>query len=260
MKGLAFYLMSKAASPISLNRAEMTRRAIIIGASSGIGRALASVLAKHGYRLGLAARRLPLLLSLQQELGGQTIVRQMDVSNPDTAIAQFSALIEELGGVDLVVISAGTGFLNPDLAWELERQTIAVNVAGFTALADETIRYFLQAGQGHLVGISSLAALRGNGLAPAYNASKAYLSNYLQGLRYQVASRGLPIVITDIQPGFVDTRMAQGATLFWVASTEKAAEQIYQAIRQKRKQAYITKRWRLFAWLLRLAPDRFFEK
>ncbi len=110
------------------------------------------------------------------------------------------------------------------------------------------------------MGISSLAALRGNSLAPAYNASKAFVSTYLQGLRYKVARLGLPITITDIQPGFVDTAMAQSPSLFWVASPEKAAGQIYEAIRRKRKQATITKRWRLFAWFLKLAPDWFFER
>jgi short-subunit dehydrogenase len=158
------------------------------------------------------------------------------------------------------VISAGTGFLNPNLSWELEKQTIDVNVSGFTALADAAMQYFMQSGRGHLVGISSLAALRGNRLAPAYNASKAFMSIYLQGLRYKVAGLGLPITITDIQPGFVDTAMAQSPSLFWVASTEKAANQIYTAIHRKRKQATITKRWRLFAWILKLAPDRFFER
>jgi len=86
------------------------------------------------------------------------------------------------------------------------------------------------------------------------------VSNYLQGLRYKVAGLGLPITVTDIQPGFVDTAMAQGPSLFWVASPEKAAAQIYEAIRRKRRQATITKRWRLFAWVLKLAPDRFFER
>jgi short-subunit dehydrogenase len=234
--------------------------AIVIGASSGIGRALAKILAEHGYAVGLAARRLPLLASLQEEIGSPTVIRQMDISDPNRATSQFHELVQELGGVDLVVISAGTGFLNPNLSWGLEKQTIDVNVSGFTALADAAMQHFIQSGAGHLVGISSLAALRGNSLAPAYNASKAFVSNYLQGLRYKVAGLGLPIAITDIQPGFVDTGMAQSPSLFWVASPEKAAGQIYQAIHQKRKQATITKRWRLFAWFLKLAPDWFFER
>ncbi len=180
-------------------------KAIVIGASSGIGRALAKVLAEHGFAVGLAARRLPLLASLQEEIGSQSTIQQMDISDPERATGQFFELVREMGGVDLVVISAGTGFLNPNLAWELEKQTIQVNVSGFTALADAALQHFIQSGKGHLVGISSLAALRGNGLAPAYNASKAFVSTYLQGLRYKVAGLGLPITVTDIQPGFVDT-------------------------------------------------------
>jgi short-subunit dehydrogenase len=237
----------------------MMENAIVIGASSGIGRALAKVLAERGYALGLAARRLPLLVSLQKEIASPTAIRQMDISDTGKATGLFFELVQEMGGVDLVVISAGTGFPNPNLDWGYEKRTIEVNVSGFTALADAAIRYFIGTGQGHLVGISSLAALRGNSEAPAYNASKAFMSTYLQGLRYKVKGLGLPITVTDIQPGFVDTSMAQSPSLFWVASPEKAADQIYQAIRRKRKQAYITKRWRLFAWVLKLAPDRFFE-
>ncbi len=96
-------------------------KAIVIGASSGIGRALAKLLAEHGYAVGLAARRLPLLASLQEEIGSPTAIRQMDISDPNRATGQFHELVQEMGGVDLVVISAGTGFLNPNLSWGLEK-------------------------------------------------------------------------------------------------------------------------------------------
>jgi short-subunit dehydrogenase len=184
----------------------------------------------------------------------------MDVSHPQEAISRFSELIEEMGGVDLVVISAGTGFLNPDLDWDKECETIAVNVTGFAAIANVAMHHFLQKGAGQLVNVSSLAAIRGNGSAPAYNASKAFESNYLDGLRQKIARLRLPVTITDIQPGFVDTEMAKGEGLFWVAPPEKAARQIYQAIRAKKKHAYITKRWRLVAWFFKLIPDSIYER
>jgi short-subunit dehydrogenase len=234
--------------------------AIIIGASSGIGRALARVLANHGYRLGLAARRLPLLAELQNDIGAGALIRKMDVADAPAATALLTGLIDELGGVDLIVISAGTGFLNPDLEWEKERDTIAVNVAGFTAIATTAIRYFIHMGTGHLVNLSSLAALRGGRHAPGYNASKAYSSNYMEGLRQKVGQLHLPIMVTDVQLGFVDTAMAQGDRLFWVASPEKAALQIYRAIKTKKKHAYVTRRWALFAFLMKHLPTRLYDR
>jgi short-subunit dehydrogenase len=230
-------------------------KAIVIGASSGIGRALALRLARAGYAVGLTARRLPLLLELQAGIGPRAFVRQMDVSDPAHAMPSLEALIEQMQGVDLIVVNAGTGHINPDLAWGLEDETIGVNVLGFTAMANVAFRYFVRRGTGHLVSISSIAALRGHGAAPAYNASKAFVSTYMDGLRHRVARLHSPIAITDIQPGFVDTAMAQGPHVFWAASPEKAAEQIYQVIRRRRRRAVITRRWRLIAWLIRLTPD-----
>jgi short-subunit dehydrogenase len=236
------------------------RKAIIVGASSGIGKSLAQTLARDGYRVGLAARRLSLLLDLQQEIGDQNLVKQIDVSNIHDSMLRFSELIKEMGGVDLVIISAGTGFMNPDLDWDKENETIAVNVTGFAAIANLAVRHFIKNGAGHLVNISSIAAIRGSGNAPAYNASKAFESVYMDGLRHKVAILGLSITITDIQPGFVDTAMAQGEGLFWVASLEEAARQIHQTIRGKKKHSYITKRWRLIAWLLKFAPDSIYRR
>ncbi len=235
-------------------------KAIIVGASSGIGRALAKSLAKRGYIVGLVARRLAFLLELQQEIGHQAWVKQIDISKTHDAILQFSEFVQEMGSPDLIILSAGTGFINPDLDWNKENETIAVNVAGFTAITNVAIQHFIKKGSGHLVNISSIAALRGNGSNPAYNASKAFESIYLEGLRHKIAQLRLPITITDIQPGFVDTAMAQGKGLFWVASPEEAAKQICQAIRRKKKHAYITKRWRLIAWFLKLAPDRVYHR
>ena len=230
-------------------------KAIIIGASSGIGRELAIILSHNGYTVGLTGRRLHLLDELESRLPGPAFSRQMDISDHPRAMKSLEDLIEEMGGLDLMVISAGIGFINPDLNWAQELQTIEVNVAGFAAMANVAFRHFERVGGGHLVGISSIAAVRGSREAPAYNASKAFMSNYLEGLRMRASKAGLPIVVTDIMPGFVDTAMAQGEGLFWVAPPEKAARQIYEAIERKAKHAYVTKRWRFIAWLLRVLPD-----
>lgn len=236
------------------------KRAIIIGASSGIGRALAKVFSQDGYTVGLTGRRIDLLISLQQELPTPSFVRPMDVSRPSEAMRDLEELIVEMGKVDLIVISAGVGFINPELEWEKEKAAIDVNVAGFAALANVAVKHFIGQVSGHLVGISSIAALRGSGGAPAYNASKAFASNYLEGLRQKVGKLKLPIVITDVQPGFVDTAMAQGEGLFWVAPPEKAAGQILDLIKSRRKHGYVTKRWRTIAWLLKILPDYVYNK
>jgi short-subunit dehydrogenase len=234
------------------------KSAVIIGASSGIGRALAAILSLDGYRIGVVARRTDLLAQLRAELAGPCLIKTADVSEPELAMPIVRELIEELGDVELFIVSAGTGFDNAELAWQPERDTIAVNVLGFAAMVNVAMEYFEARGSGHLVGISSLAALRGVGGAPAYAASKAFVSNYLQGVRYRVKKLKLPIVVTDVQPGFVDTRMAGGD--FWIASPQKAARQIAAAIRERKQHLYVTKRWRLAAWLMKVVPDALYSK
>ncbi|MFH1842281.1 MAG: SDR family NAD(P)-dependent oxidoreductase [bacterium] len=234
-------------------------QAIIIGATSGIGRELALILARNGYTIGITGRRTELLAELQAELPGKSFRRTMDIADTEKAMATLERLLTEMGDVELLVICAGVGFIDPELPWARERKTVAVNVLGFTAIANVAYHHFQARGSGHLVGISSIAALRG-GPAPAYNASKAFMSNYLQGLRYRVTKQHQPITITDIQPGFVDTAMAQGDGLFWVASPRKAAAQIFDAIRNKKEHAYVTRRWRLVAWFMKLVPDWLYRK
>ena len=158
------------------------KTAIIVGASSGIGRELAKILSAKGFQLGLVARRIDLLVDLEKKLPNPSRAVQMDVAEITTTRQSMKGLIADLGTVDLVVISAGTGHLNPELEFSKESDTIATNVVGFTAVANVAFKHFLHKRSGHLVGISSIAALRGDGEAPAYNASKAFVSNYLEGL------------------------------------------------------------------------------
>jgi short-subunit dehydrogenase len=239
---------------------ETMKNVIIIGASSGIGRELAKIFSKKGYILGLTGRRLDLLISLQKELSTQSFVKRIDVSQASEAMNLLNELLKEMSGTDLIIINAGIGFINPDLNWKEEKETIEINISGFTAMANVAVEHFSKKSSGHIVGISSIAALRGNGKAPAYNASKAFMSNYLEGLRQKFGKLGSPIAVTDTQPGFVNTEMAKGEGKFWVSSPEKAAKQIYEAIRKKKKHAYITKRWRIIAWILKALPDLFYYK
>lgn len=229
------------------------KKAIIIGASSGIGEALAKVLGCNGYAVGLAARRMELLQRLQKEIPTQTYVKRIDLTQPQEAISLLRELINELGGMDLIVLNSGINIHNINLAWEQESNIIDVNVLGFVAMSCAAVNYFLTQGSGHIVGISSIAGLRGSASCPAYSASKAFVSNYLEGLRYRLSRS--KIYVTDIRPGFVDTALIRGRNgLFWVAQPGQAAEQIYRAIRNKEKVAYITRRWGMIAWIMRALP------
>lgn len=230
------------------------KKALIIGASSGIGKALALCLAHKGLEVGLMARRVDLLEAIAAQISTKSYIGHIDISHASDAIDKVQAMLQMMGGVDLIILNAGTGFLNPELDWLKEKQTLDVNVYGFCALAGLSYRYFLQRGQGHLVGISSIGALRGNPVAPAYNASKAFMSNYLEGLRKKAFQDKAPIIVTDIKPGFVDTDMAKGEGKFWMASPNKAADQIYALIRGEKSHGYITRRWRLMGWLLKAMP------
>ncbi len=236
------------------------KKIIIIGATSGIGRELAKVYSCIGYEVGIVGRRTELLNELAAELPTKTYKITLDITNTETAFQSLEELIQDMKDIDIFVISAGTGYINESLDWQKEKETINTNVSGFAAVANIAMQYFIKKGSGHLIGMSSIASIRGSRDAPAYNASKAFVSNYLEGIRAKAIKAKLPIAVTDIQPGFVDTAMAKGDGLFWVASPEKAAKQIYNAIKQRKKKTYITKRWVLIAWLLKIMPDFIYNK
>ena len=235
------------------------KKAIIIGASSGIGNELARMLVQNGYQLGITARRLSELERLQQSHPKRYILSAFDCTTTDNT-AKLSELTDQLGGLDLLIVSAGTGDLNKDLNLTIEQKTNQLNVVAFTEIVGWAFNFFQQQGKGHLVAISSIAGIRGNRMAPAYNASKAYQINYLEGLRQKATKSKHPIYITDIRPGFVDTDMAKGDGQFWVASKEKAAQQIYTSIKRKKRVVYVSKRWWIIAFILCLIPTRIYTK
>ncbi|WP_428329203.1 SDR family NAD(P)-dependent oxidoreductase [Mucilaginibacter sp.] len=230
------------------------KRAIVVGATSGIGRQLAITLAANGYKVGITGRREGLLIKLQATRPDSFIVSAFDITDIDAVPQKLRQLTDELGGLDLLVLSSGTGKINPVLDTVIENQINSLNVSGFTAVANWTFNLFQKQGWGHFAAITSIAGIRGSRQAPAYFASKAYQIHYLESLRQKATNLKLPIYVTDIRPGFVDTDMAAGENLFWVASVEKATSQIYSALQNKRDVVYITKRWRIIAFLFRLIP------
>lgn len=233
-----------------------SKRVVVIGASSGIGKSLAQLLSAQGYTVGLTARRIELLHTLQKTLPSQSYCRRMDLRQPKEAQEALQSLIAEMGGLDFIVINAGVGFFDTDLDWEHQKETLEVNVVGFAAMANVALKHFVQQNYGHIVGISSVAAIRPGTEGFTYGATKAFESAFLTGLRNTLRVKKMPIVVTDIQPGFVKTDMVAGIeNRIWESSPEEAAQQIYDAIVVRKEHAYITKRWRLLAWVMKFAPN-----
>ncbi len=204
--------------------------------------------------VGLAAPEIDLLQQLQAELPNKSYLKVLDVTQPTQARTLLAELVAEMGGMDTLVISAGKG--PPLPSWEVELEIIDVNISGFTALANWAYQYFDEQGGGQIAGISSVASLRGRRIGTVYSASKAYINSYLEGLQHISSFKKNNVVVTAIRPGFVATPMVQGNThMFWVASAQKAALQIYRAIEAKKRIAYVTKRWWLVAKVVKNIPD-----
>ena len=236
------------------------RKAIIIGATSGIGKGLAEKLANENYMVGITGRRTELLDELKSQKPDLFYPKIFDITDTKKIVENLEELTNQLGGLDLLIISSGTGDLNENLDYEIEKRTIETNVTGFTCIANWAFNYFENQKAGHLVAISSVGGLRGSRIAPAYNATKAFQINYLEGLRQKVTKLKTQIFVTDIRPGFVDTAMAKGDGQFWVASVDKATEQIFEAIKKKKKIAYITKRWKLIGTILKRIPRQIYDR
>jgi short-subunit dehydrogenase len=167
---------------------------------------------------------------------------------------KIAHLINELGGLDLLIYNSGYGNPSRELNWETENITTKTNVNGFVEIVSYAFNYFVRQGHGQIAVTSSVASLRGNSWAPAYSASKAFMSNYAESLNIKSRRLKKDIVVTDIRPGFINTSMAKGVNLFWVIPKEKAADQIIRAIAKMKRVAYITKRWWLIAQMMKLVP------
>ncbi|MEO6729660.1 MAG: SDR family NAD(P)-dependent oxidoreductase [Ferruginibacter sp.] len=235
------------------------KKVIIVGATSGIGRALAILFAKNNWLVGITGRRKHLLDSLQEEFPYNILTERFDVTE-DENIDCIKNLIQQLGGLDLLIYNSGYGEPSESLDWKIDQLTTTTNVNGFIEITNYIFNHFLLEGKGHITATSSIAANRGNSLAPAYSASKAFMSTYMEGLYIKTKRLKLPIFITDIQPGFVNTGMAKAEQKFWVASADKAAMQIFSAIKNKKRKAYITRRWWMVARLMKLMPMFFYRK
>lgn len=215
---------------------------------------MAEIYAKKGHKIGVTGRRLNLLQEIMQQFPHQTEYECFDVTESEN-LPRLQSLVNKLGGLDILVISAGWGKPSKKLDWEIDKTIVDTNVNGFIEIANWAFNYFITKEKGHLVTISSVAANRGSSHSPAYAASKSFQSTYFEGLSIKAKKMNKDIAITCIEPGFVNTKMAHGGDkMFWIVPLEKAAKQIMRAIEKKKRKAYISHRWWLIAKLMKWAP------
>lgn len=230
------------------------KKAIIIGASSGIGFEVAKLLINKGWKVGVAARRTELLLALKDIAPDRVETIGLDV-NDDNATQKLRQFIDKTGGMSLFIYSSGIGKQNRDLCPDIEMAVMKTNVMGFTAMIGEAYRYFSETGKGHIAAITSVAGTKGIGAAPAYSASKAMQNTYIEALEQQANMRGLDISFTDIRPGFVDTDFIKGGEKYpFLMKTEKVAAKIVTAIENKKHVCVIDGKWNVITFVWKLIP------
>ena len=249
-------------SNITTKTADTSRRAIVVGATSGMGAEVARLLAANGWSVGIAGRRLDRLQALASETAGIVMYRQIDVTAEDAGDT-LRAFIDEMGGIDLYFHSSGIGKENLPLDIRQELATVATNGLGFTRMIDTAYNYFAEtdaqrrrAGMaaGQIAAITSIARTKGLGASAAYSATKRFQGHYLECLTQLAHMRKLSIDITEIRPGFVATDFIAGSNYPLQLSTEAVARDIVKAV--VRRKAVVTIDWRyaLLVSVWRLVP------
>jgi short-subunit dehydrogenase len=231
-----------------------------------MGAALARLLVKQGYRLALLARRGDLLEALSSELAQADGERQVlayphDVREHQSVPELLRRIVADLGGLDLIVYVAGVtrppGIDNYDFAGD--REMLETNLLGAMAWLDPVAAMFQSAGAGQIVGVSSVAGDRGRVGNPGYNSSKAGLTTYLEALRNRLSRHGVHVL--TVKPGFVKTEQLKAAArVFFPISPEKAAQDIWQAMRQRKQQIYTPGIWALIMLIVRSIPSFVFRR
>lgn len=227
--------------------------AIIVGASSQLSQEIARQLAQQNVELALFAQQPEQLHAFAESLPTKATVHALDIENPQAIINQIETVWQQLGGAHLVLVNTGLNGYNPELPWQMDEDIINVNVMGFAAICNTAFKLFVEQGYGQLGAINSIAGLRG-GPSVAYHASKAFGINYLQGLSMHAQRLKLPITITDIQLGLLDKAAMQGSKL-WLSPINVVASQVLKALAKGKRHAYVTKRWRMIAWLTKYLPE-----
>ena len=261
----------------------MAKKAIVMGATSGIGMEVASLLAQRGWQVGIAGRRIERLEEVKRNTnllisespkaskGEIACYQQIDVTSPE-APSLLLKLIEKLGGMDLYFHSSGIGWQNNSLDIEKEMKTVETNGLGFVRMVDTAFNWFAQQNQGQEPGqgqrqgkdrscdtyriacITSIAGTKGLGAAPAYSATKRFQNHYLECLTQQAHMRHLPIAITDIRPGFVKTDLIAGSNYPLRLTPQEVALQIVNAIERGKTVKTIDWKYSILVSLWRMIP------
>jgi short-subunit dehydrogenase len=245
---------------------KQTVRAIVVGASSGIGEAIARQLATEGATVALVARRAKELErvahAIRESGSGDARAYAHDVTAFDEVPELFDRIIGDLGGVDLLVYAAGVmpKLDESEYSFAKDRLMIDVNLLGAMAWCNPAAAHFEARRAGTIAGISSIAGERGRRGNPGYCTSKAALTTYLESLRNRLARYGVNVV--TIKPGFVDTRMTRGTPgLFWLVSPEQAAAQSLALVRRgSGASGFVPARWSVVAWIVRNIPSFVFRR
>lgn len=222
---------------------------LIIGATSGIGYELWKHYTTTGNTVAITGRRNELLQKQIKDNPDNTVAFQCDIADLSSFDFMLKNVMSKFGHLDLAIICAGVGELNPELELSTELVTISVNVNGWTNAADLIYKIFENQKSGHLVAITSVGGLQPTPIAPSYSASKAFQINYIKSL--QQKSKGTSLVVTEIRPGLVKTRMAKGDGLFWVMPLDRVVKEIVKAINKNRRLKIVTTRWRIINFLLK---------
>lgn len=231
------------------------RRAVIVGASSGLGLEVAKILLNDGWHIGVAARRSALLQEIKDMAPDRVAVATIDVT-ADNAVVALQSLIHETGGMDLYFHASGIGKQNPELDSDIEVATVNTNVVGFTRMIDAAFHYMASCGGGHIAVISSIAGTKGLGAAPSYSATKAFQNIYVQALEQLSAIRSLGITFTDIRPGFVATALLGDNPRYpLLMKPHQVARSIVESIRLRRHIVVIDWRWRAVTGLWHCIPN-----
>lgn len=230
------------------------KRAIIIGATSGIGQEVAKCLLQEGWHIGIAGRRQSALEVFQQTSPEQLVIQALDVTQED-ANEKLNTLIAKLGGMDLFLLSSGIGFQNMKLDIDIELNTARTNVEGFTRMVDTAFSYFKENGGGHLAVISSIAGTKGLGVAPAYSATKRFQNTYIDALEQLAHLQKLNIHFTDIRPGFVATNLLNDGKHYpMLMKADKVGRLITRALNRKQRVAVIDWRYGFLVFFWRMIP------
>lgn len=230
------------------------KKAIIIGATSGIGQEVAKGLLLQGWKVGVAGRRQSSLEAFRTIAPDNIETEVLDVTKDD-ATEKLHKLIEKLGGMDLFLLSSGIGYQNIELNPDIELQTVSTNVEGFTRMVTAAFQYFHLHSGGHLAVISSIAGTKGLGVAPAYSATKRFQNTYIDALEQLAHMQKLNIRFTDIRPGFVSTDLLNDGKRYpLLMNPRKVATHIIRALNRKQRVVIVDWRYALIVFFWRMIP------